>query len=104
MFVGASNAPLAVLCIELFAARVRFATGAIGQALDAGLIGGSRPLVATALIAATGLALAPAYYLVVFVVLALIIMAALVPETRGADLASGEVALGASKITRNTVA
>ncbi|QYB07139.1 MFS transporter [Rhodococcus sp. USK10] len=81
--IGAAHAPFAVLCVELFPARVRYAASGVGYSIGSGVVGGLAPLVATALVAASGSAIAPAFYLGGVVLTAFVVFTALLPETRG---------------------
>jgi MHS family proline/betaine transporter-like MFS transporter len=74
-------APIAVLCVELFPAKVRYAASAVGYSVGAGLIGGASPLIATALIASSGLVIAPAIYLSAVLLIALVVVGTLLHET-----------------------
>ena len=74
-----------VIIVEIFPTRVRYSGASIGYNLGYMIFGGSAPLVATALVSATGSDIAPAIYLVV---VALLVLPAifLLPETRGLSL------------------
>src|SRR5262249_4142861 len=60
LFTGCMAATL----VELFPTRTRYTGVAIGYNAGMGLLGGTAPLVGTALIHLTGNALAPAFYLI----------------------------------------
>lgn len=65
---------------ELFPARVRYSGASLGYNVAYAIFGGSAPYVAAALVAASGLKLMPAFYLIVIGLLGLIAMVRL-PET-----------------------
>ena len=74
-----------VIIVEIFPTRVRYSGASIGYNLGYMIFGGSAPIVATALVSATGSDIAPAIYLIV---VALLVLPAifLLPETRGLSL------------------
>jgi MHS family proline/betaine transporter-like MFS transporter len=55
---------MAATMVELFPTRTRYTGVAIGYNLGQALLGGTAPLVGTALIQLTGHGLAPAFYLI----------------------------------------
>ncbi len=65
---------------QLFPARVRYSGASLGYNVAYAIFGGSAPYVAAALVAASGLKLMPAFYLIVIGLLGLIAMVRL-PET-----------------------
>ena len=83
---------------ELFPARVRYSGASLGYNIAYAVFGGSAPYVAAALVAATGVKLMPAYYLIVIGVLGLFAMARL-PETFEKDMIDAEPAPSASSPT-----
>lgn len=96
--IGSMLAPISVLCIELFPARMRYAASALGYSIGAGILGGASPLISTALIGATGSTLAPAFYLGGVSLIAFLIVAKLLRETvnmpfgeKAEDLATAKV-------------
>ncbi|MDV7088985.1 MFS transporter [Rhodococcus opacus] len=91
--IGGMLAPIAASCVELFPARVRYAASAMGYSLGAGVIGGAAPLIATALIASSGQILAPAFYLTAILLIAFVIVAKLLPETKDLPLELEETAV-----------
>ncbi|HEX2740701.1 MAG TPA: MFS transporter [Rubrobacter sp.] len=70
-----------VIIVEIFPTRVRYSGASIGYNLGYMIFGGSAPIVATALVSATGSDIAPAIYLIVVAVLVLPAIF-LLPETR----------------------
>ncbi|TDT32605.1 MFS transporter [Naumannella halotolerans] len=67
--------------VEMFPARVRFTGASISYNLAFTIFGGTAPLLATALVTATGSTIAPAWYIVIVTVLALLVLWSM-PETR----------------------
>lgn len=74
-----------VIIVEIFPTRVRYSGASIGYNLGYMIFGGSAPIVATALVSATGSDIAPAIYLIVVAVLVLPAIL-LLPETRRLSL------------------
>ena len=79
-----------VLLVELFPAATRSSGSALGYNLGLAIIAGPGPLIATALVAASGSTLAPSWYLVVVALVALPILIKWLPETFKRDLHSNE--------------
>jgi MHS family proline/betaine transporter-like MFS transporter len=75
---------------ELFPTEVRYTGAAVGYNVAYALFGGTAPYVAAALVAATGIVLMPAFYLIVISILGLIAMVR-VPETFRKNLESATV-------------
>lgn len=86
--VGAvtANVVTAVLLSEVFPTRVRYTASAVTYNIAYAVFGGTAPFVATLLIAQTGNHLAPAFYIIVIAVVALIAAISL-PETSRRPLA-----------------
>src|SRR5262249_48660599 len=80
VLLGLAGGVLPAMFVELFPTRTRYSGIAIGYNLAQALLGGTAPLVATWLISATGSNFSPAYYLIGFMLLAII--AALCIEDR----------------------
>ncbi|HJQ28718.1 MAG TPA: MFS transporter [Rubrobacter sp.] len=74
-----------VIIVEIFPTKVRYSGASIGYNLGYMIFGGSAPIVATALVSATGSDIAPAIYLIVVALLVLPVVF-LLPETRGLSL------------------
>jgi len=75
-----ANVVTAVLLCEMFPTRMRYTASAVTYNIAYAIFGGTAPFVATLLIATTGSHLAPAVYIVVIAVIALI-AAITIPET-----------------------
>ncbi|OYO14057.1 MFS transporter [Enemella evansiae] len=70
--------------IEVFDTRTRFTSAAFSYNLGYALFGGTAPLIGTALVSASTIPYSPAFYVMGFAVLVLVLMFALrIPETRG---------------------
>ncbi|SFN59369.1 MFS transporter, MHS family, proline/betaine transporter [Pseudonocardia ammonioxydans] len=89
VFEALANVMLGLLLVELFPARTRVSGSAIGFNLAQAAVGGPGPLVAAALAAGLGLAVAPAFYVVAVALLATAALVRYLPETRGTDLVTG---------------
>lgn len=79
-----------VLLVELFPASTRSSGSALGYNLGLAFIAGPGPLVATALVASTGVSISPSWYLVAVSLVALPILLKWLPETFKRDLHSNE--------------
>ncbi|MBT1254587.1 MFS transporter [Rhodococcus erythropolis] len=70
--------------VEIFDTKTRFTSAAISYNTAFAAFGGTAPLVGTALVSATDVAVAPGYYITAAAVLVLVLLIATrVPETRG---------------------
>jgi MFS family permease len=78
--------PLAALTAEVFTPRLRYSGASIGFQLAAVFAGGPAPMIATALLAATGSGYAIALYIFSCAVVS-IVATAMLPSTRDADFA-----------------
>lgn len=81
--IGTSNVPMMV---EMFPAHLRASGSAVGYTTAYVLFGGTAPFVATWLVATSGSALTPAFYLVGVAALSLLVVLTLVRETRDLSL------------------
>ncbi|MET0716278.1 MAG: MFS transporter, partial [Mycetocola sp.] len=78
--LGVYFGPAGSAFVELFPARVRYSGASISYNLAFTIFGGTAPLLSLALISATGITIAPAWYVVAVAVLALLVIARM-PET-----------------------
>jgi MHS family proline/betaine transporter-like MFS transporter len=78
---AAINTMCSLVITEMFSARTRVTGAAIGNNLGVGLISGTGPFVATALIAATGNPLAPGWYLMAIMLIVAVLLVVFLPET-----------------------
>lgn len=81
--IGTSNVPALV---EMFPSSVRTSGAAIGYTLAYVLFGGTAPFVATGLVAGTGNALAPGFYLMVVAVISTLVVVFFFQETKHLSL------------------
>jgi MHS family proline/betaine transporter-like MFS transporter len=79
-----------VLLVELFPASTRSSGSALGYNLGLALVAGPGPLIATALVSASGSTLSPSWYLVAVAIVALPILLKWLPETFKRDIYSNE--------------
>ena len=90
-----ANVVTAVLLCEVFPTRVRYTASAITYNVSFAVFGGTAPFVATYLVASTGNKLAPAIYLTVVAVGALI-AALSIPETASRPMLTRRAVEGAT--------
>ncbi|MCP4384061.1 MAG: MHS family MFS transporter, partial [Hyphomicrobiales bacterium] len=81
ILIGAIGGAVSAVMVELFPRDVRYTGTSFAYGLTLGVLGGTTPLVATALIDVTGSAISPAFYLM-FAAAVTVIAALLTPETR----------------------
>jgi MHS family proline/betaine transporter-like MFS transporter len=79
-----------VLLVELFPAATRSSGSALGYNLGLALVAGPGPLVATALVGATGSTISPAWYLCAVALVALPVLLRWLPETFRRDIHTNE--------------
>jgi MFS transporter, MHS family, proline/betaine transporter len=92
LFAAAQAAMLGVaptILVELFPAETRMTAGALGYNIGVS-ISGIGPFVAAALVAGTGVAIAPAFLLAVIVIVAAILLIVVLPETSQRSLFATE--------------
>ncbi|WP_163513732.1 MFS transporter [Fodinicola acaciae] len=86
----------------MFPTRVRYGSFAIGYNLSTSIFGGTTPIVVSALVAGTGNAYWPAYYLIIAGVIGLVPIL-LIPETKGVPMSEINTAGSATRLaTGNT--
>lgn len=78
-----------VVLVELFPPAVRASGSSIGYNLGLALFGGPAPFIATALVARTGLSVAPAFYLCAVSLIAFAVLFRFLPETYRFSLDDG---------------
>jgi MHS family proline/betaine transporter-like MFS transporter len=66
---------------ELFPAEIRMTGVALGNNIGTAAVGGTSPFVAAALVAATGTAIAPSFYLIAVSVVMFVVIVIMLPET-----------------------
>ncbi|MER6951442.1 MFS transporter [Nonomuraea sp. NPDC000554] len=84
--IGTSNVPALV---EMFPAKVRASSSAIGYTAAYVLFGGTAPFVATGLVSASGSAIAPGFYLVAVAAVSTVVVLVSFKETRDLPLDRG---------------
>jgi MHS family proline/betaine transporter-like MFS transporter len=92
MTVAGMQAPLAVMCVELFPPNIRAAGSGAAYSLGTAIIGGLSPLVATWLVSVTGNGFAPAFYIIGVVVLGLSCSAFFLAQVRARQKDSHDLA------------
>ena len=80
-FQALINVMNTVVVVELFPPRTRMTSGALALNLGAGPVAGTGPLIAAALVASTGIAISPAFYLCAIALIAFVILYFALPET-----------------------
>jgi len=80
--------PQAALIAECFTPRLRYSGSSIGYQLSSVISGGPAPLIATALLAATGSGYVIALY-ILFCAIVSIVATALMPDNTNQDIARG---------------
>ena len=85
---GFTYGVIPVTIAELFPTEVRCSGAAIGYNICLGLMGGTAPILATWLVATTGNAMAPAFYLIA-AALMLLVATVFLKERAGTPLTAG---------------
>ncbi|WP_250477881.1 MULTISPECIES: MFS transporter [unclassified Caballeronia] len=80
-FQALINVMNTVVVVELFPPRTRMTSGALALNLGAGPVAGTGPLIAAALVASTGIAVSPAFYLCAIALIAFVVLYLTLPET-----------------------
>jgi MFS transporter, MHS family, proline/betaine transporter len=80
-FQALINVMNTVVVVELFPPRTRMTSGALALNLGAGPVAGTGPLIAAALVASTGIAISPAFYLCTIALIAFAVLYFKLPET-----------------------
>ncbi|NKX56505.1 MHS family MFS transporter [Arthrobacter sp. E918] len=78
-----------VLLVEVFPASVRSTGSAIGYNVAYALLAGPGPLIAASLVAATGLLVSPAFYVIAVALAALAVLWPMLKETKDVDISHG---------------
>lgn len=89
LFVAGAAVTNNILLVEVFPASIRATGSAIGYNVAYAVLAGPGPLIAAALVAGTGLLYSPAFYLIAVAILALAVLAPLLPETKDRDISRG---------------
>ncbi|TDV11113.1 MFS transporter [Paraburkholderia caballeronis] len=89
-FQALINVMNTVVVVELFPPRTRMTSGALALNLGAGPVAGTGPLIAAALVASTGIAISPAFYLCAIALVTFVILYFALPETSQRSLVEEE--------------
>ena len=88
-FVACAGVMAVTLLVEVFPASSRSTGAALGHNIAYAILAGPGPLIAAALIQATGNLISPAYYLITVAGVAFLALFFALPETKDADIAEG---------------
>jgi len=97
------NANTSLILIEIFPASTRLTSGSVGFNLGVGAPSGFGPLVAAALVVATGLSYAPGFFLSGVALVCGAVLFAMLPETAGRDLLAEHDATKDARAERSPV-
>lgn len=86
VFAAAGYGPTAAILAEMFPARVRYTSLSVPYHFGTGWFGGFLPLVSQLIVALTGNVYAGLWYPITVATVALVVMAFMIPETRGRPL------------------
>jgi MFS transporter, MHS family, proline/betaine transporter len=89
LLVAMSAVMNVVLLVEVFPASIRSTGSALGYNVAFALLAGPGPLIAAGLMASTGNPVSPAFYLVGVSLASLIVLWAMLPETKSNDISRG---------------
>ncbi len=88
-FVTCAGVMAVTLLVEVFPASSRSTGAALGHNIAYAVLAGPGPLIAAALIQATGNIISPAYYLIAVAAVAFIVLFFTLPETKDVDITEG---------------
>jgi hypothetical protein len=98
IYVTMVYGPIAAFLVEMFPTQIRYTSMSLPYHIGNGWFGGILPLLATAIVAATGNIYSGLWYPIIVAVMTLIIGALFLRDTRGVDITSGSgVALQGSR-------
>lgn len=89
LFVACTAVVNNVLLVEVFPASIRATGSAIGYNVAYALLAGPGPLIAAALVARTGNPASPSFYVIAVAVIALLVLAPTLRETKDIDISRG---------------
>jgi hypothetical protein len=89
LYVTMVYGPLAAFLVELFPTRIRYTSLSLPYHIGNGWIGGMLPLLATAIVAATGNIYYGLWYPIGIAAMTFVIGATMLRDTRGIDIAAG---------------
>jgi hypothetical protein len=89
IYVTMVYGPIAAFLVELFPTKIRYTSMSLPYHIGNGWFGGMLPLLATAVVAATGNIYAGLWYPIGVAVMTLIVGALFLRDTRGVDITTG---------------
>jgi hypothetical protein len=89
LYVTMVYGPLAAFLVELFPTRIRYTSLSLPYHIGNGWVGGMLPLLATAIVAATGNIYYGLWYPIGIAAMTFIVGATMLRDTRGVDIAAG---------------
>ena len=89
VYVTLVYAPIAAWLVELFPTRIRYSGLSLPYHIGNGWFGGMLPLLATAIVAATGDIYAGLWYPIIVAVMTLIVGLVFLKDTKGVDITTG---------------
>ena len=89
IYVTMVYGPIAAFLVELFPTKIRYTSMSLPYHIGNGWFGGMLPLLATAMVAATGNIYSGLWYPIVVAVMTLVIGAIFLRDTKGVDLTTG---------------
>ena len=89
LYVTMVYGPIAAFLVEMFPTKIRYTSMSLPYHIGNGWFGGMLPLLATAIVAATGDIYAGLWYPIVVALMTLVIGLIFLKDTRGVDITSG---------------
>src|SRR4029077_19480641 len=89
IYVTMVYGPIAAFLVEMFPTKIRYTSMSLPYHIGNGWFGGMLPLLATALVAATGDIYAGLWYPIVVAVMTLVIGLIFLRDTKGVDISTG---------------
>jgi hypothetical protein len=86
LFVTMVYGPIAAFLVEMFPTKIRYTSMSLPYHIGNGWFGGMLPLLATAVVAATGNIYAGLWYPIVVALMTLVVGAVFLRETHGVDI------------------
>ena len=89
IYVTMVYGPIAAFLVELFPTKIRYTSMSLPYHIGNGWFGGMLPLLATAMVAATGNIYAGLWYPIVVAVMTLVVGSLFLRDTKGVDIVTG---------------
>jgi len=89
LFVTMVYGPIAAFLVEMFPTKIRYTSMSLPYHIGNGWFGGMLPLLATAVVAATGNIYAGLWYPIIVAVMTLVVGAVFLRDTKGVDITTG---------------